>query len=141
MKALFCCLIITIVLCGCDATVNENNSYDYSIEQQMNCFCPQSSVWVKLFVKADTVADAIRISDNIHLSYGDRKPYKSIKGLLDEVARLNTGTYNVIITMDSVNNYPSYLYFNPNPVANGDTVQAILDAQWSYTTKNYIKLN
>lgn len=141
MKTLFSCVSILIVFIGCDISKNENNSFDYSIEQQRNCFCPQAGVWVKLFINADTVTDAIRLSDNDHLTYAQRKPYKSIKELFDLIARFDSTTYNLTIKIDSVNNYPSYIYFNPNPLFNGDTAVFISDAQWSYTTRNYVRLN
>lgn len=142
MKFLFYSLFIFLVLLnGCDNILDENNSYDYSLEQQMGCFCPQGGIWVKLFVKADTVSKAIRISDNSLLSYNEFRFYKSIKGLFDEISQRDTSTYDVEINMDSINNYPTYVYFNPKPIVNGDTVQVISDAQLSYTTKNYSKSN
>jgi hypothetical protein len=129
------------MFCGCDTSVNQNNSHDYTIEQQLGCFCPQGGVWVKLYVKADTIAEAVTISTNSHLSYEERKSYKTIKGLFEVISQIDTATYNVKISIDSVNNYPSYLYFNPKPIVHGDTVQIIEDAQMTYTTKNYNKLN
>jgi hypothetical protein len=141
MKIPFCWLTLTIALFGCDNSTGENSSYDYSIEQQLGCFCPQGGIWVKLYVRADTIADAITISDNAHLSYEQRKSYKSIKGLFEELSKIDTASYVVKITMDSTKNYPAYLYFNPKPVTRGDTTQIISDAQMSYTTKLFTKLN
>jgi hypothetical protein len=141
MKALFYCLATTIAFCGCDTSVNDSNSYDYSVEQKLGCFCPHGGVWVKLSVRADTVADAITISDNNRLSYQEARRYKSIKGLFEVISEIDTARYDVRTTFDSLNNYPSYIYFNPKPIVHGDTVQAIFDAQMSYTTRNYIKLN
>ena len=62
-------MTIAILLIGCDSVVNENNSFDYSIEQMRHCFCTQSGTWVKLYVEADTIAAAFRLSDNKNLSY------------------------------------------------------------------------
>ncbi|MGE5812371.1 MAG: hypothetical protein ACM339_12765 [Ignavibacteria bacterium] len=45
-----------ILLIGCDSVVNENNSFDYSIEQTKNCFVLKPETWVKLYVDADTIA-------------------------------------------------------------------------------------
>lgn len=140
MKIIFRCFSVLIVLAGCETGVNENKVYDYSIEQQMNCSCPQAGVWVKLYVKADTVADAIRISDNYQLKKEERTPYKSIKVLFDLIAELDTAACMVTIRIDSVNNYPTYIYSNTKPVVKGDTVMIITDAQWSYLTRNYIRL-
>jgi len=139
MKASFFILSVMFILYGCNILQDEYNSYDYSIEQRRDCFCPQAGIWVKLFVKADTVSNAIRISDNYILSYNEFRRYKSIKGLFDEIALRDTARYEVKIEMDSKNNYPAYVYFNPKPLVNGDTVQVIYDAQLSFTTRNYSK--
>jgi len=139
MKASFFILSVMFILYGCNILQDEYNSYDYSIEQRRDCFCPQAGIWVKLFVKADTVSNAIRISDNYILSYNEFRRYKSIKELFDEIALRDTARYEVKIEMDSKNNYPAYVYFNPKPLVNGDTVQVIYDAQLSFTTRNYSK--
>ena len=141
MKASFFILSVMFILYGCNILQDEYNSYDYSIEQRRDCFCPQAGIWVKLFVKADTVSTAIRISDNYILSYNEFRRYKSINELFNEIALRDTAKYEVKIEMDSKNNYPAYVYFNPKPIVNGDTVQVIFDAQLSFITRNYNKLN
>ena len=141
MKRLFYFIASLFVIIGCDSPVNQNNSNDYSIEQQLGCYCPQGGVWVKLHVKADTIAEAFTIPDNRQLSYEDRSGYKTIKGLFNVISELDTSVYNVNILMDSVNNYPSLISFNPKPLIHGDTLLIIEDAQMAYTTKNYTKLN
>ena len=140
MKTTFLILSIIFIISGCENIVDENNSYDYTIEQRRDCFCPQSGVWAKLYVKADSVSKAIRLSDNYNLSYNEFRRYKSIKGLFDEIALRDTARYEVEVVMDSKNNYPAYVYFNPKPmIVSGDTVMVIKDAQLSYTTRNYNK--
>lgn len=141
MKKFFCFLGLIFFVIGCENSVDSNNSYDYSIEQRRDCFCPRAGVWVKLFVKADTIASAIYIEDNSPLSYEEKQPYRTIKGLFDEISLIDTSFGNVEVIMDSVNNYPSYIYFGPKPIIQGDTVIITEDAQFSYTTKNYRKLN
>ncbi|MEJ2505634.1 MAG: DUF6174 domain-containing protein [Ignavibacteriaceae bacterium] len=141
MKASFFILSVMFILYGCNILQDEYNSYDYSIEQRRDCFCPQAGIWVKLFVKADTVSTAIRISDNYILSYNEFRRYKSINELFNEIALRDTAKYEVKIEMDSKNNYPAYVYFNPKPIVNGDTVQVIFDAQLAFITRNYNKLN
>lgn len=140
-KLFFYCIAILFWVNGCDSPVNQNNSNDYSIEQQLGCYCPLGGVWVKLYIKADTIAQAIAIADNRRLSYEEQKRYKTIKGLFNVMAELDTSIYNVKILMDSINNYPSLISFNPKPEVHGDTVLIIMDAQMAYTTKNYVKLN
>lgn len=89
------------IICGCGLLQAEYNSYDYTIEQGRDCFCPKSGVWAKLYVKADSVSKAIRISDNYNLSYNESRRYKPIKGLFDEIALRDTARYEVNIVMDS----------------------------------------
>ena len=111
MKYLFYFLITFVLLIyGCDDSVDSIETYDYSIEQQMGCFCSQGGVWVRLFVKADTVAYAFRISDNELLDYNDYKSYKSIRGLFDLISQTDTNSYVLDYEMDSVYNFPSYIY-------------------------------
>jgi hypothetical protein len=140
MKNILCFLITTIFLNGCDTPVNENKSYDYSIEQQTGCFCVLGGVWVKLFVKADTIADAINLSDNSRLAYEQQTQYRTIKGLNNELLSIDTSIYDIRVTMDTVLHYPSFIYFNPKPIIHGDTVLIVADAQMSYSTRNYTKL-
>ena len=104
--------MITIVLLiyGCDNFVDSNETYDYSIEQQMGCFCSQGGVWVRLSVKADTVSYALRISDNESLDYEDYKSYKSVKGLFELISNTDTTSYVLNYEMDSLYNFPSYIY-------------------------------
>ena len=141
MKTLFVVLSFIFLLSGCDTIVDENNSYDYTIEQKMDCFCPQANAWVKLYVNADTVSSAVRLSDNHFLNYNEFRYYKSIKGLFDQISEIDTSKYELEVIMDSKNNYPAYVYYNPKPiVVPGDTVVAVIsDGQLSYTTRNYSK--
>lgn len=34
-----------VVLSGCDTPVSQTESYGYTLEEQMGCFCPQGGVW------------------------------------------------------------------------------------------------
>ncbi len=132
---------IALILYGCNTLVNESSSYDYSIEQNVGCFCPRGGEWVKLFVKSDSITKAIKLSDNSRLSYDQRRLYRTIKDLYNEISNIDTSIYDVIITIDPLHNYPSFFYFNPKPIVHGDTISIVMDAQMSYTTKNYKKIN
>ncbi|MFO7524531.1 MAG: DUF6174 domain-containing protein [Ignavibacteriaceae bacterium] len=137
----FSVLTFIIIINGCD-NILESDLYDYTIEQQMGCYCPQGGIWVKLFISADTVSNAIRTSDNNKLTYDEFKHYKSIKGLFNKISETDTSTYDLIVTYESTNNYPSFIYINPKPIViNDSTVVTIEDAQLSYTTKNYKNFN
>ncbi len=140
MKKLGLLPIFFIFLVGCESVLDDPTFYDYSIEQRMDCFCPQARVWVKLFVKADTVATAIRSSDKHRLEYDEFKYYKSATELFDLINTTDTTLNYLNYTIDSVNNYPSYIFINPKPIIINDTTIIIVsDAEVSYTTKNYNK--
>ena len=130
---------IILLVSGCDTAVNESDSYDYSVEQQMGCFCPQGGQWVRLFVRADTIARAISISTGSNLTYEEWRPYRTIRGLFHEISLRDTSVYEVRVEIDSTYNYPSLVYFNPKPIVHGDTVLTVMDAQLSYSTRNYVR--
>jgi hypothetical protein len=143
MKSLFYLIITSFAIAGCDFLFNEldspENSYDYSINQQMNCYCPQGGEWVKLFITADTVSGAIHLPDNQPLVYEEYKYYKSIKGLKDLISETDTTKYNLTVQLDSVYQYPAYVYLEPKPVViNDTTVIHIADGDLAYTTNSYI---
>lgn len=142
MKLLFYFITVIVLLFnGCDNLVDESNSYDYSLEQNMGCFCEQGGIWVKLFISADTVSNVVHISDNRELTYNEFKLYKSIKGLFNKIAETDTNTYELIVTFNSDKNYPSFIFIDLKPIVINDiTIVTIADAQLSYTTRNYIKL-
>lgn len=141
MKSLMFISIAFMVLIGC---ANNNPvgglypEYDYSIEQSWNCFCPNSGMKVKVFVRADTIANVILLSDNSYLPYDEWGRYKTIKGLFSEVASIDTLAYNVSVSYDSVFHYPSYIYVNPKPVVVNDTIVCIIqDAWFQIETRNF----
>jgi hypothetical protein len=142
MKTLIISLIVVLfIVTSCDTVNDEYNNYDYSIEQKMDCYCTQGGVWVKLYITADTVSAAARISDNYKLEYSNFWYYKSIKDLYNEIEETDTNDYNLIVEYDA-NNYPSYLFKEPKPIVINDTTTiSIADGQIAFTTKNYIKLN
>ena len=142
MKYLICFFAALFFLFNsCDTIiVDESNSYDYSMEQRMDCFCSQTGIWVKLFIKADTVSNAVRVSDNNQLSYDDFKYYKSIKGLFDTITETDTTVYNLVVTYNSEINYPSYIYLNPKPFVTDSITWIIADAELAYSTKSYVRL-
>lgn len=140
IQLLFTALVLTL-LWGCENVINENSSYDYVIEQKMECYCDQSGVWVKLYVSADTVSAAVRISDNSMVPYNEFKSYKSIKELFNIISETDTNKYNLVVQYDTADNYPSFIYKNPKPIVIDDsTIVRIEDAQISYTTRNFTKL-
>ena len=132
---------VSIILLGCkENSISGNESIDYSIDQKLSCFCPYGDMTVRLFVKADTISDAIDISKGIHLSRSEWNRYKTIKGLFEEISSLDTSIFIVKVSYDPVYHYPAYISANPKPVYVNDTiVQVIMDAGFSYSTNNYVR--
>ena len=131
---------LTVLLGTCDTGFDESDLYDYSVDQQMGCFCPQAGVWVRLFVRADTIAHATNISTGSHLANQQLSPYRTVKGLFDEIAMIDKSMFDVVVVMDSTYNYPSYVHCSPKPIVHGDTVVVVAVAQWSYSTRNFVRL-
>ena len=142
MKTLFISLIIfLVILDGCDGIVDDNNNFDYSIEQKMNCFCGQNDIWSKLFITADTVASAYRISDHYIFNYNEFKFYKSIKDLFNIISETDTNDYILKVTYDLNYIYPSFLSLKSKPIiVNDSTIIITSDDNISYSTRNYSKL-
>ncbi len=130
-----------IFLSGCDRFMTDADTYDYSIEQQMNCFCSQGGQWVRLHVKADTIADATNISNGNHLTSEQWQPYRTIHGLFDEITKWDTSMYHVDVTIDSTFGYPSFLSIYQRTVVHGDTIPFATDGGFNYTTRNYVTFN
>ena len=135
-----------MVFLGCSDkgnSVDAGRFFDYSIEQSRSCFCPNGGKSVKLFIAADTVADAVWLSDNVHLNSIERQAYRSIKGLFMEIEYWDTSSiFQVRTIFDSVNHYPSYVSITPKPIILNDSIVGVIcDADVSYRTWNYKILN
>lgn len=132
---------ICIFLSGCvENSLNENELVDYSIDQKLSCFCPNSNMTVRLYVRADSISDAIDIDKGIHLPKNEWEHYKSIKGLFDMIPKLDTSIFKIEVLYDPVYHYPAYISANPKPIyVNDSIIQVIMDAGFSYSTSNYIK--
>jgi hypothetical protein len=131
------------LLCGCsenDFVANDNYKYDYSIEQSRSCFCPHSSEKIKLFVRADTIADAILLTDNSHLSNVAWEPYRTIKGLFNEIAYWDSVRFKVSVSYDRVYHYPSIISVDPKPFrVNDSTISVMTDVGFTIQTQNFVK--
>ena len=132
---------VYLILSGCSENSTEViESIDYSIDQKLSCFCPNRDVTVRLFVRTDIIADAVDLSNKIHLPKNEWERYKTIKGLFEEITSLDTSIFSVKVSYDPVYHYPSFLSVNPKPVyLNDTTVQIIMDSGFSYYTSNYVK--
>jgi len=132
---------IILLLFGCHSIVDDSVVYDYSIDQSMGCFCTQRGVWVKLYITSDTVSYAERIPDGSQLTYDEFRHYKSIKDLFDFIEETDTSIYILNYRFDYGNDYPSYIFTDLKPIViNDTTIVTPADAELSYTTKNYKKL-
>ncbi|MCL4539461.1 MAG: DUF6174 domain-containing protein [Bacteroidetes bacterium] len=142
MKLVRVAAFLAVMLPGCskDAAVNVNPRYDYSIDQARYCFCPNGGKAVRLFVVADTIADAVWLSDGSHVSHGDWGAYRTIKGLYQEMSRWDTSAVAINVTYDSVYHYPALLSISPKPVVTPDSIVTVIsDAEVAYKTYNYIR--
>jgi hypothetical protein len=145
MKTFISIVFPFVLFSGCTITDNSfsaNKPIDYTVEQSISCFCPQSGELVKLFVVNDTIADAVWLSNNNHLNIVERCRFRSIKGLFTEIERWDSSaSFQVSVTYDPMNHYPSRVSIIPRPIIENDSVHGIiLDAGISYTTWNYIKI-
>ena len=144
MKSATFIFAILILFSGCtkkDESVNIGQTVEYSIDQSRSCFCPQAGEPVRLFVVADTIADAVWIKTNSHLTPGEWHGFRSIKGLFNEIALWDTSSiFQVIASYDSVYHYPSNIDIEPKPIIVDDTIVRIMtDVGVVYTTWNYTK--
>ncbi|HEY9165811.1 MAG TPA: DUF6174 domain-containing protein [Candidatus Kryptonia bacterium] len=126
-------LAVTSFACSKDATVNVKPGYDYSIDQTRLCFCPGSGDSARIYVVADTIFGAISLSDNTPLTISQRTRFRTIKGLLDEMARCDTSIFNIEVRYDSVYGFPAWLSIYPK-LSSG-----LYDASLAYSTHNYAK--
>ncbi len=141
MKIIIIIILYCLIFTGCNEnTVNNEKQFDYSIDQKLSCFCPRAGVPVKLFVSADTIADAIIIPDKSRLPRNEWNRYRTIKGLFDEIAKWDTSKYTVNVSFDPEYQYPAYIYVNPKPIIINDTIiHVIADGDFSYSTSNYVE--
>jgi len=141
MKNFMFLSIFFSLLLGC----SDNNpvsslyhQYDYSIEQTRSCYCPNSGEIVKIFVRADTIAKVTLLSDNSDLPYNKWGRFRTIKGLSDEVARLDTSTHSISVSYDPVFHYPSMINVSLKPIIVNDSIVAIyMDAWYQLETRNF----
>jgi hypothetical protein len=147
MKISMIIIFCSLLLIGChknDNILGIDDAYDYSIDQSISCFCPGDQEPVRIFVRSDSIVDAIAISTKNHLNICERRSYRTIRGLLAEIERWKSDTslFQVFIEYDSVYNYPSVVSVYPKPVIINDTIVAIInDAGISYRSWNFIGHN
>jgi hypothetical protein len=92
------------------------NIHDYTIDQKRSCYCPQGGELVRITVRSDTVAQAIRVSDTVVVTY----PFYLTIDSLFAIIR-NSRTDSLVIRYNNQYGYPEYLDVNPqlHPVDSG----------------------
>jgi hypothetical protein len=138
MKHWVIILIAILSLASCVSTneVRVDDSiikYDYSIDQRFYAH-PILSNPARVFVNSDTICAVVILEDGRDLPYSSWRSYRTIKGLLDEIAKYDTTFYIVRVTMDSVNHFPSDLYISEKP-----TNEISINASGGFITTNYIQ--
>lgn len=142
-----------------NSSLSSELSYDYTMEQMHNCYCPtvrmfsidsesgKSSVspgpgdWVRLYVENDVIVKAVRVSDSYELSVDQQAFYKSLKELEDIMAEVDRTEYGVSLTLDPVDGFPTSVEIDARPYINeyGDTVAVVMDAFNNYYNRNFIE--
>jgi len=139
MKNISLLSVLILLSFSCETPIYDE-LFDYTIEQRIECFCPNVGVWVKLYVESDTVASAYLLSNSQPLNYESFKFYKSIKELFELISEIDTTQYVLRYNIDSIYNYPSYIYIDLKPVIIGNDTFYNADTQSIYFTRNYTKL-
>lgn len=157
MRTTLISVILLAVVISCSNTSSPAFSYNYTIEQQHNCFCPterklffeneeeESFIspgpgdWVRLYVENDIIVKAIRVTDNYELTTEERAFYKSLNDLEAVVAEVDTTVYTLAVTIDPADNYLSSILVNPKPITDEfeTVISVIMDASYSYYNRNY----
>ena len=93
-----------------------HNLHDYTIDQELSCFCPTGGLLVQVTVRNDTVADVVRISDGSIMPLSIYVTVDSLFGII----RNSTGD-SMVVRYNADYGYPEYLDVNPqlHPVNGG----------------------
>ena len=139
MKAFQAYLVLPALILGsCESEILEIETYDYTIEQQMVCFCAQQGRWARLFVRSDTIAAATDVSNGSRLTPQEWNQYKSIKELFDAIAMIDTSLTTLVVELDPGGKYPSFLSLESKPIIIDSTIIFETDGYVSYSTRNLI---
>ncbi len=117
MKLSIISLIFMIVVIGCskkDNIVDSIQKFDYSIDQKVSCNCPEVAD-ARIFIVADTIGDAISLSDGLHIPHQYWESYRTIKGLHEFISKCDTSLFNIEVEYDSLQFYPSLIAMYPKP--------------------------
>ncbi len=92
------------------------NIHNYTVDQKAACFCVSSGELVRITVRNDTIASAVRISDSTVMLASF---YRSIDSLFAIVK--NPHGDSLVVRYNSQYGYPEYLDINPqlHPVDGG----------------------
>ena len=128
-------LVLSFAACKEQTTQSPSDPYerwlsyrlhDYTIDQVRSCYCPDGGQLVRLTVRSDTVARAVRVSDGVALSYAEARPYFAVDSLFGIVH--NPPGDSLVVKYDAVFGYPEYLDIDPQ--------QHPVDGGVLYTTSN-----
>lgn len=93
--------------------------HNYTLEQVRQCFCINGGQKMKVIVRADTVMQVIRLSDNTELNPSESKWYLTVDSLFS-IIRHSTKD-SLVVTYSNKYGYPEKLDINPqlHPVDGG----------------------
>ena len=106
---LFTLIILLLSSCKNNLSPDNNTTYDYSIDQVKSWADQNSGRAVRVYSKADTIADLRWISDSSQLPVYLWSDYRTLKGLSNEVGKWDTANYIIVDTLDPVYHYPRFL--------------------------------
>ena len=126
--------VITLLLSSCKNNLSPENNipYDYSIDQVKFWADQYSGKPVRVYSKADTIADLRWISDSSQLPIYLWRDYRTLKGLSDEAGKWDTVDYVIVDTLDPVYHYPRYLSVHAKIVLPGG-------AAFTFVTSNIVQ--
>jgi hypothetical protein len=111
MKKVIIPIALIILFGSCKDNVSPNNSsvYDYSIDQVKYWVDQYSGQGVRVYSKADTIADLRWLSDNTQVPLYLWNNYRTMKGLSEEIGKWDTANFIIVDTLDGVYHYLRYL--------------------------------
>jgi hypothetical protein len=93
-----------------------HNFHNYTIDQKRSCYCPQGGELVRITVRSDTIAQAMRVYDTSIVTYPFYLTIDSLFGFIR-----NSRTDSLVIRYNDQYGYPEYLDVDPqlHPIDGG----------------------
>ena len=141
-------MLIIVVLSSCNKATEPNSEVisdpqsrwqayglkNYSIDQQLNCFCVNGGRWVKVVVKDNQVVNVVDVSNDSSLVMNQWAQYKSVDQLFTIIRSINKDSVALFrVEYDSTYGYPKSFYVDPS--------SHIADEEYGYNSNNLVRAN